>query len=241
MKRICLFFILLVLALLSVSARPQFFFGTGAGWGRFYPSGDNKNELVENRRYGSDVYYLSYIVPQIEFTVIPYADFPLGVSVRGGYGFISGNNNGKTSTSYAYKTDGSYNYSDNYRYGADDVISLSGGLIYNLLVDREKHFSFVFSSFYTFQRFNLNSIYIEKGTRVKDKDKESFDVHSVSLDFGIMGRYDKSYFKIDCDVSKALNPEKGIASLFDGDGYCVTVVMTIGIVFTFLSSNQFMR
>ena len=241
MKRIITLFTVLALAALSLSARPQFYFGTGAEWGRLYPSESMKTDLGENGRYRDNVYYLSYIVPGAEFTFIPYADFPLGITLKGGYGFVTANNNGKTSSSYAYNENGNYNYSDNYRYGSDDIISLSGGLTYTFLADSDRYFSFTFSALYGWNRFNLDAVSTVKGTRKGEIEVMTSDVHSVSLDFGIMGRYDKSYFRIGCDIRKTLNPEKGITGFFDADGYSVTIAATIGIVFTFLQSNQFMR
>jgi hypothetical protein len=236
MKRIITLLAVLALALASLSARPQFYFGTGAEWGRLYPSESMKADLGENGRYGDNVYYLSYIVPGAELTFIPYADFPLGITLKGGYGFVTARNNGNTSYSYNPSS-----YSDNYRYGSDDIISLSGGITYTFLADSDRYFSFTFSALYGWDRFNLDAVSTVKGTRKGEIEVMTSDVHSVSLDFGIMGRYDKSYFRIGCDIRKTLNPEKGITGFFDAEGYSVTIAATIGIVFTFLQSNQFMR
>ena len=236
MKRIFTLLAVLALALVSLSARPQFYFGTGAEWGRLYPSESMKADLGKNGRYGDNVYYLSYIVPGAEFTFIPYADFPLGITVKGGYGFVTARNNGNTSYSDNPSSD-----SDNYRYGSDDIISLSGGLTYTFLADSDRYFSFTFSALYGWNRFNLDAVSTVKGTRKGKVEVMTSDVHSVSIDFGIMGRYDKSYFRIGCDIRKTLDPEKGITGFFDADGYSVTIAATIGIVFTFLQSNQFMR
>ncbi len=238
MKRIITLLLVLALASLSLSARPQFYFGTGAEWGRLYPSESMKTDLGKNGRYGDNVYYLSYIVPGAEFTFIPCADFPLGITVRGGYGFVSGRSDGKDVFYYSALKD---NSGDNYRYGSDDIISLSGGLTYTFLADSTRYFSFTFSALYGWNRFNLDAVKTEKGRRKGEIEVMTSDVHSVSVDFGIMGRYDKSYFRIDCDIRKTLDLEKGITGFFDADGYSVTIAATIGIVFTFLQSNQFMR
>lgn len=236
MKKIITFLMIFVLALLSLSARPQFFFGTGAEWGRIYPDGETKTLLESNARYGGRIYYISFIVPEAEFTFLPYADFPLGITVCGGYGFVSGLHTG--STSYSYNPS---SYADNFRYGADDVYSVTGGLRYTHLADSDKYFSFTFSALYSWERFTLNSVNPGKGKKVNDKDKMTFDLNSVSVGFGIMGRYDKSYFKVDCSLRKDIDLEKGISSLLEGEGYSVMLSATIGIVFTFLTSNQFMR
>lgn len=243
MKKKAVIFILLIVSVLTLSARPQFFFGGGAEWGRVYPSDDMYSLLKENKRYygtiGSDrqtIKYLSFLIPKAEITVIPYTDFPLGVTFNAGYGFVTGMNTGLSTYSYSV-----IRSSDHYRYGSDEVLLLSGGLTYIHLAESEKYFSISGSLKYNWNRYTLSKTVIPKGTKVSERDNTVIDEHSLSMALAVMGRYDAKYFRIDASLRKDIDFGKGISSLWEGKDYSLTVSATFGGVFTILRQNQFMR
>lgn len=244
MKKKAVIFILLIVSVLTLSARPQFFFGGGAEWGRVYPSDDMYSLLKENERYygtiGSDkretIKYLSFLIPKAEITVIPYTDFPLGVTFNAGYGFVTGMNTGLSTYSYSVNRN-----SDHYRYGSDEVLLLSGGLTYIHLAESEKYFSISGSLKYNWNRYMLSKNVIPKGTKAGERDNTVIDEHSLSLTLAVMGRYDAKYFRIDASLRKDIDFGKGIPSLWEGKDYSLTVSATFGCVFTILRQNQFMR
>lgn len=244
MKKKFLIIILLIVSVLSLSARPQFFFGGGTEWGRVYPADDMYSLLKENKRYygisGNDkretIKYISFLIPKAEFTVIPYTDFPLGVTLCAGYGFVTGMNTGLSTYSYSLNKS-----SDHYRYGSDDVLLLSGGLTYIHLAESEKYFSISGSLKYNWNRYTLSKKVIPKGTKVSERDNTVIDERSLSLALAVMGRYDAKYFRIEAALRKDIDFEKGISSLWEGKDYSLTVSATFGCVFTILKENQFMR
>ncbi len=239
MKKKSVIIILLLFFVLTLSARPQFFFGGGAEWGRVYPADDMLLSIQDNPRYYSSsrsFKYLSFLIPKAEFTVIPYTDFPLGVTLGAGYGFVTGMNTGLSTYRYSAS-----NSSDYYRYGSDDVLLLSGGLTYIHLAESEKYFSVSGSVKYNWNRYTLSKIFIPKGTKVFERENTLIDEHSLSLALAVMGRYDAKYFRIEAALRKDIDYEKGISSLWDGKDYSLTVSATFGCVFTILKENQFMR
>lgn len=244
MKKIKVIIVMLVFISLSLYARPQFFVGAGVKGGRMYPSEYVMTDLKNNARYSSTsvgIDYIFYIVPEAEFTFIPAASFPLGLTMDIGYGFVSGRNDGKNSYSYALKSNGeNYNSSDNYRYGSDDVLSLSAGLRYIHLAVSEKYFSLTGFITYNYDRFSLSKIPLGKGSKGSEKDTLVINEHSLSLGLGIMGRYDKSYLKVESEIRKDIDWEKGLSSLLD-PGYTLTISVSVGFVFTILKNNEFMR
>lgn len=238
MKRIKVIIVMLVFISLSLAARPQFFVGGAVKGGRMYPSDYVMTDLKSNERYikgSSKIDYIFYIVPEVEFTFIPAASFPLGLTMDIGYGFVSGRNDGKNSYSYAVD-----NSSDNYRYGSDDVLSLSAGLRYIHLAVSEKYFSLTGFITYNYDRFSLSKIPLGKGSKGSEKDTLVISEHSLSLGLGIMGRYDKSYLKVESEIRKDIDLEKGLSSLLD-PGYTLTISVSVGFVFTILKNNEFMR
>ncbi len=237
-------FILLLVSAFTLSARPQFFFGGGAEWGRVYPADEMYSLLKENKRYygtsGSDkreaVKYIAFLIPKAEFTVIPYTGFPLGVTFNAGYGFVTGMNTGISTYGYSLNKG-----SDRYRYGSDDVLLLSGGLTYIHLAESEKYFSVSGSVKYNWNRYTLTKNVIPKGTKDRERENTVIDEHSLSLSLAVMGRYDAKYFRIEASLRKDIDFGKGISSLWDGKDYSLTVSATFGCVFTILKQNQFMR
>ncbi len=239
MKRAKSVFILMVFISISLYARPQFFIGGGVDCVRMHPSDYVMSELKTNERYINEensLDYVFYLLPKAEITFIPYASFPLGVSVKSGYGFVTGRNDGLDTYNYSLESS-----SDNYRYGSDDVFSISGGLRYIHLAISDKYFSVTGSLSYNYERFSLSKVPLTKGEIAQNRDNLVFSEHSLSLELGIMARYDKSYFKIDAEIRKAIDWDKGLKSLLDKNGYSLALSVTVGFVFTMLKNNQFMR
>ena len=241
MKKKTFLIILLLFSVLTLSARPQFFFGGGTEWGRVYPEENMLLSIRENPRYYSSsrsFKYLSFLIPKVEVTLIPYTDFPLGVTFSAGYGFVTGMNNGLSTYNYSASA---RERDDYYRYGSDDVLLLSGGLTYIHLADSEKYFSVGGSVKYNWNRYTLSKDVIQKGVRVMERDNSLIDEHSLSLALALMGRYDAQYFRIEASLRKDIDIDKGISSLWNGNDYSLTVSATFGCVFTILKENQFMR
>ena len=241
-KRIIL--IIMVFAVLSLSARPQFFVGGGAEWGRVHPTENMLSVLKGNERYFKnetwELKYFSFLIPKLGLTVIPYTDFPLGLTVEGGFGYITETSTGRYSYNFSpvRNSVGGYDY---YRYGSDNVILVSGGLTYIHLADSDKYFSVSASLKYNWNRYILSNDVLDKWKKVKERNDMVIDEHSVSVGIGMMGRYDAEYFRLDAALRKDLDYEKGVSSLFDGDGYSFSISMTFGYVFTILNEHQFMR
>ena len=242
-KRIIL--IIMVFAVLSLSARPQFFVGGGAEWGRVHPTESmlstmktNERYYISTGKYARDFKYFSFLIPKLGLTVIPYTDFPLGLTVEGGFGYVTEVSTGTSDHSNAPDTSKG---SDYYRYGSDNIILVSGGLTYIHLADSDKYFSVGASLKYNWNRYILSNVRLIKGDRIKERNDMIIDEHSVSVGIGMMGRYDAEYFRLDAALRKDLDFEKGVSSLFDGDGYSFSISMTFGYVFTILNEHQFMR
>lgn len=236
-KRIIL--VLMIFSVLSLSARPQFFLGGGAEWGRVHPTESMLGDMKTNQRYytsSRDFKFFSFLVPKLGLTVIPYTDFPLGLNVEGGFGYVTQVNTGTTDYNHSPLSSADY-----YRYGSDNIILVSGGLTYIHLADSDRYFSVGASLKYNWNRYILSNVRLIKGKRIRERNDMIIDEHSVSVGIGMMGRYDAEYFRLDAALRKDLDFEKGISSLFDGDGYSFSISMTFGYVFTILNEHQFMR
>ena len=231
MKKIILITIFLLLFSLTLSARPQFFFGSELEWGRVYPGEDEYNSLKQNSRYYNpdnystkDVVYIAELIPRLSLTYIPIADIGLGVNLSLGYGFVTGTNTGNSTYAYYNK---SWNYT--YQWGSDDIIKLSTGLKYIFTADKEKYLSFNAFLGYEWARYSLDN----EG----EKGRTELDRHSLLLSVGLMERYDKYYFSLDCNVSKPLND----LQTFFKTGYSFNIRASLGVVFTILKEGEYMR
>lgn len=228
MKRKALVIIMLLSALFTLSASPSLFLGCGAELGRVYPSDEMLSAVRSNRRYYSEgsrnFRYLSSLVPKAEITVVPYSDFPLGLTASLGCGFVTGMYSGSLTYNYSVK-----NSSDRYRFGSDDILLLSGGITYIRV--KESSVSFSLGVKYNWNRYMLSKNVIPSGVNGWERDNTVIDEHSLSLSIGFLVSSDISFFRFDASLRKDIDFGKGISSLFSVDDFSVTLGVTSGFLF----------
>lgn len=233
-KRLVVVFIL-VMIVLPLFSRPQFFFGGGLGWGKFYPGENEKVVLGENPRYvcRGEGAYIPDFIPYFEATYLPIADLGLGIAGSVGYGRSMIFYDGVTSRS-------GYGYEFGFR--TDGILDTSLGLRYMTVMAKERYVSINAFLLYNFRRYSLSSLraYDAFGKKDISDTITNLNTHSLSMGIGLMERYDGYYFRIDALVSKALDFSDGL-NVFKNSGWRMGFSVTCGAVFTILTQNQFMR